>query len=311
MEGSRFAAGNREEIMERQYIKPGFYSDGSPLDRVHYLECKIILKPDGFTSANALREYRTTVREAANQTGITYSAAGMERLQPAVREIRFLDTPDFRLYNNGFILRQRVRYVDGFPLGAPEIVFKFRHPDLQTAAEHDVRPKFDIRHKIKFKAEALPLRDRVGGGRMLYSHNVQFGLNEAPEGDRKSLTNLGRAFPCLEALRQSEADRVELVNQAIVEEVLLDLAVLGFGKGVSAKCNVALWRMRGDHAPLIGEFAFQARFNRADALHDKAIERARQFFKLLQIIDEERVLLGTTKTGAVYRLSGNPLQCHE
>jgi hypothetical protein len=297
--------------MERQYLKPGAYSDGSPLDRVHYLECKIILKPDRFTSANTLREYRMVVREAAGQAGVTYSAAGMERLQPAIREIRFLDTPDFRLYNNAFILRQRVRYVDGFPLGEPEIVFKFRHPDLQTAAECDVRPKFNIKHRIKFKAEALPLRDRVGGGRLLYSHNAQFGLNETPECDRKSLANLGHAFPCLETLRRSETDRVELVNQAIIEEVLLDLAVLGFGKGISAKCSVALWRMRGDHGPLVGEFAFQARFQRADALHEKAIERARLFFKLLQMIGEDRVLLGTTKTSVVYRLSGAPLRSHE
>ena len=31
-------------------LKQGHYSDGHPLDEVHYLECKIILKPDRFTS---------------------------------------------------------------------------------------------------------------------------------------------------------------------------------------------------------------------------------------------------------------------
>lgn len=297
--------------MERQYVKPGSYSDGSPLDRVHYIESKIILKPDGLTSVKALRDYGAVVREAAAGAGVTYSDEGMASLRPAIREIRFFDTPDFRLYNNAFILRLRVRYEDGFPLGEPEIVFKFRHPDLQTAAECDVRPQFDIRHRIKFKAEALPLRERVGGGRLLYSHNAQFPLSEAPAGDRQSMAVLAGAFPCLEPLRGSEGERVDVVNQAIVEEVLLDLGVLGFGKGISAECNVALWRMRGDHAPLVGEFAFQAQFKRADEVHEKAIARRQHFFTLLQTLGEDRVLLGTTKTGAVYRRNGNAPQSHE
>ena len=60
--------------------------------------------------------------------------------RPAVREVVFLDTAGFGLYNNAFILRRRIAYADGFPVGDPEIVFKFRHPDLQKAAELDVRP---------------------------------------------------------------------------------------------------------------------------------------------------------------------------
>jgi hypothetical protein len=37
--------------------------------------------------------------------------------------------------------RWRISYVDGFPVGDPEIVFKFRHPDEQQATAMDVRPK--------------------------------------------------------------------------------------------------------------------------------------------------------------------------
>jgi len=50
--------------------------------------------------------------------------------RPEIREVLFLDTADFGLYNNAFILRRRIRYEDGFPSGDPEIVFKFRHPDM-------------------------------------------------------------------------------------------------------------------------------------------------------------------------------------
>ena len=38
-------------------LKPGAYCDGHPLDEVQYLECKLILKPDRFTSAKVFQEY--------------------------------------------------------------------------------------------------------------------------------------------------------------------------------------------------------------------------------------------------------------
>ena len=38
-------------------LKPGTYKDGTPLHEVQFLQCKIILKPDRFTSAKSFREY--------------------------------------------------------------------------------------------------------------------------------------------------------------------------------------------------------------------------------------------------------------
>src|SRR5262247_1104252 len=170
-------------------LKPGQYSDGHPLDEVQYLECKLILKPDRFTAAKVFFEYGKLVAQTAKQFGIGFSDKGVV-LKPAIREVLFLDTADFRLYNHAFILRRRIAYEDGFPVGDPEIVFKFRHPDLQKAAAMDVRPHIPGVYKIKFKAEALPLKDKVGGMRILYSHNAQFPLSQAPEGDRTAMATL-------------------------------------------------------------------------------------------------------------------------
>jgi hypothetical protein len=291
--------------------KQGAYSDGSPLDEVHYLECKIILKPDRFTSAKNFQDYGAIVRRAADQLGIGFSTKGVAHLKPQLREVLFLDTADFRFYNNAFILRRRIAYEDGFPVGDPEIVLKFRHPDMQKAAELDVRPKIPGNYRIKFKAETLPLRDRIGGYRFLYSHNVEFGLSQAPEVDQTSMQTLAHVFPALEALKTSDTERVELVNQATVEELLQNLGTLDFGKGLTAPCDAALWRTRSEHQSLIGEFSFQCKFKRGDELHDKAVQRCKQFFVLLQEIGQDWVSLGTTKTATVYRLKGNPPQAHE
>ncbi len=292
-------------------IHQGKYSDGHPLDDVHYLECKIILKPDRFTSRQGFVDFAKLARRAAEKADVDLSTDHLDGQRPEIREVVFLDTADFRLYNNAFILRRRISYEDGFPVGDPEVVFKFRHPDMQKAAELDVRPHIPGVHRIKFKAETLPLKDKVGGMRVLYSHNVEFGLSQLKESDRAALSALVRLFPCLGSLKKSGNDMIELVNQTIVEEVLLDLGKLDFGKGVTAKSNAALWRQRGDHMPLVGEYAFQAKFDRRDELHPKVQRRCEDFFIGLQNIAHDWVSVGTTKTGVVYRLKGNPPQAHE
>ena len=117
------------------------YADGSPLDRIQYLEAKLILKPDRFTSVQSFRDFGKLVQQTAKKTGVGFIEDAQAGQRPLIREIIFGDTPDFRFYNNAFILRRRVSYVDGFPVGDPEVVFKFRHPDEQMATKFDVRPK--------------------------------------------------------------------------------------------------------------------------------------------------------------------------
>ena len=289
----------------------GKYLDGTPLDDVQYLECKLILKPDRFTSRKSFWDYAKVVKKAAKKTGVDYASEDFEDDRPQIREVLFLDTGDFRLYNSAFILRRRIPYRDGFPIGDPEIVFMFRHPDLRKAAEVDVRPNIAGDYRVKFKVEALPLKGAVGSYRVLFSHNIEFPLSHVHEGDRMSMRTLSRVLPPLAALKKSDKEKVELVSRTIVEEVLQDVAVLDFGQGARAKANVALWRARGDHRPLVGEFAFQAKFENRDGLGAKARKRIEQFFVTLQESASEWLLLGATKTGVVYRLNGNPPQAHE
>jgi hypothetical protein len=286
------------------------YADGTPFDRVQYLEAKLILKPDRFTSVQSFRDFGKLVRRTAKQLKVGFIEDKKASLRPEIREIIFLDTPDFALYSNAFILRRRVSYVDGFPAGDPELVFKFRHPDEQKATALDVRPKIEGKYRIKFKAEALPLKDEVGGYRILYSHNCQFGLSQTHQPDKNSMATLDRIFPALATLGRS-GERVEPVNGGIVEEVLLPLGQLDFGKGVLAKCDISLWRTRGEHLPLVGEFAFQVKFDRKEDIAEKQKKLVAQFYITLQREVAGWLALGVTKTAMVYRLKGIGPQSHE
>ena len=288
---------------------PTLYPGNGKFDQVRYLEAKLILRGSRFTTTDDFRAFAKIVKRAARDIGVDYIPAKAQGTQ--MREVLFLDTADFRLYNNAFILRRRMDYEDGFLVGDPEIVFKFRHPDLQKAAQMDVRPNIAGDYQVKFKAEALPLKDGVGGYRMLYSHNVEFPLSSVRQADKTSMPALLKGLPALRTLQTSPDDRIELVNATAVEEVLQDLGMVDFGKGVSAKADISVWRTRGDQKQLVGEFAFQCKFKRSDELHAVAMKRAEQFFVSLQYAARDWLALGSTKTGAVYRLNGTPPNAHE
>jgi hypothetical protein len=293
-------------------VRPGNYADGHPLDEVHYVESKIILRGERFTSVKDFHEFGKLVQRAAKETEIPYDTREFEGAKPRIREVIFLDTEDFKLYNNSFILRRRISYEDGFLVGDPEIVFKFRHPELQTAAEMDVRPQISKGYKTKFKAECLPLKDKIGGYRMLYSHNVEFPLSAISEDNRDGkMAGLAKTLPVLAKLDARGCEAIDFVNHMPVEEVLLDLGTLDFGKGIEPVANISVWRTRGDQKQLVGEFAFQAKFQRRDELHDKAVHRCKEFFCELQYRASDWLALGTTKTAAVYRLKGGKPNAHE
>jgi hypothetical protein len=305
--------GKATEVATTDLTKPAAvtYADGVPLDNITYLEAKLILKPDRFTSVESFREFGRLVQKVARKTGVGFISDPNSGRRPEIREITFGDTFDFRLYNNAYILRRRISYVDGFPVGDPEIVFKYRHPEETKASAMDVRPKISGKYRIKFKAEALPLKDKVGGYRILYSHNCQFGLSQVGGPGKRSIGMLAKVFPGLTTLVKDESEEISLVNGGIVEEVLLPLGQLDFGKGLVGKCDIGLWRTRGEHKSLVGEFAFQVQFARRENVAEKQKKLAAQFYMSLQHEVEDWLALGVTKTAMVYRLNGNTPQSHE
>lgn len=294
------------------HLSPGTYADGRPLDQIRYLQCKLSLKPDLLTSREALFELGELVRRPAKKNGMTFRHGNFAREPHGIREVQFLDTADFRLYNNAFILRRRVRYQDGFPTGDPEIVFKYRHRDAQTAAEMDVRPKIPGPYRVKFKAQALPAGEEEGGMRLLYSHNVQFTRAALPEdGDRSAFDMLADILPPLQTLRKTPGEVISLVNGTIVEEVDQDVGILDFGTGRKSVVNLALWRTRGEHLPLIGELSFQIKMRRREDVTHLDLDRGRAFFHALRQEAGDWLRPGVTKTGIVYHLSGNPPNAHD
>ncbi len=284
------------------------YADGHPLDVVQYREYKLILKPERFVEPDGFREFGKIVRKVAHAVEVEVArrdVAGEDRL----REVVFYDTPRFALFEASFMLRRRTPHRDGWPTGDPELTLKFRHPDRDTAAGVDLRPATERSYRIKFKEEVLPLRERAGGMRSLFSHTA---VVTAPAAHCDAdVAHAPRVFPALGEALGRAGPQLAVVQEARITEVLEGVGVLDFGHGVEAKADLAVWRRHAIGPPLIGEFAFQVRFVRDEELHHKARTRADELFVRLQGAARAWLALGVTKTAIVYGLGKAPPRHHE
>ena len=285
----------------------GFVSDGHPADSVHYREYKLILLPDRFTSRDALHAFSKLVREAAKDEDVDVARAAVDD-ECLLREIVFYDTPRFDLYESAFILRQRAKHRDGWPVGDSELTLKFRHPVRDEAAKIDVRPVTEHDFRIKFKEEVLPQKGHAGGTRSLFSHNVVLTL--PPASLEKDVARAAQVFPALRHLL-AHSGPLEIVQRARITEVLEEGGVLDFGHGLTAKATVALWRTGAVGPSLIGELAYQCKFQRDEDVNMKARKRADALYARLQEEAHDWLAFGVTKTRVVYGLGPTAPRHHE
>ena len=171
---------------------------------------------------------------------------------------------------------------------------------IRTVTTDDVRNAADV---LRPQWEAS---DGVDG-----RVSIEVDPRLAHDTDKTSMATLARVFPALAVVKKSDEEHISLVNGGIVEEVLLPLGQLDFGKGQVGKCDIALWRTRGEHKSLVGEFAFQVKFPSKESVAAKPKKLAAQFFVTLQQDVQGWIALGVTKTGMVYRMKGNEPQSHE
>jgi hypothetical protein len=284
------------------------YSDGHPLDKVHYREYKILLKPDRFFRAERFREYWKILCEIAEHCGVKVTT-NQGAFHSLVREVLFYDTNAFDLYRNAFILRKRTFYKDGWAERDHELTIKFRHADKDVAARTDIHPRLEGERRIKFKEELLPLKNELGGMRSLYSHNCVLISPEIVL--EQGLEDVRKFFPALEAIDIEPKTKIELVNNVAVEEVQVDPGAFHFGHGLEAKATISVWRNRASETSLVAEFAFQTKFHRLDDVHQKALALSEKFYRAVQARAPEWVELGTTKTAMVYQMGGKAAPDHE
>jgi hypothetical protein len=277
-------------------------------DQIQYREYKLLLKADRFHKPEAFHKFWKLAHHAAKPLGIKLTKPDKE-ISPHVREVVFYDTPHFKLYTHGFILRRRTFYKHGLPEPNFELVLKFRHPDKEVAAAVDVRPLLPCVHVIKFKEEILLPRDGGPGMRTVYSHNCELDTPNTILLQRFETT--AQAFPALRRADANPKAALTAVNNSSIEEYMVNLGMLDFGGHLSAKADLAVWRVRTTDSPLVAEFGFQIKFDRPEALHKKARELSEFFYTGLQSRAAEWIQRGTTKTALIYGIGHSTVKHEE
>ena len=153
-----------------QTLKPGV--PVMVADPVTFREYKLLLRSEHFIKPSHFHKFWKITRHTAKAVGVDITKIGRP-VETHLREVLFFDTPKFRLYNHGFILRRRMFYKKGLPQSDDELILKFRSPDRQVAAALDVRPLLPCTHTLKFKEEILMEREKVGSMRTTYSHGCE------------------------------------------------------------------------------------------------------------------------------------------
>lgn len=279
------------------------------LKELHYRAYKILLRPELFQTPEAFRAYWKQARKIAKDLGLK-TEKPVKDLPRRVRVVTFYDTPDFRLYQSGFILRQR-RYVkDGFPVESMEYTLKFRHPDLELATGIDMTPTVTNHARIKFKEAILPDSKEQGAMRRVFSQNVVYKVERTDP-----VTSIGELQGYVPAISELELDAdtpLVLVNNFRIGEVSVDLGKISFND-YEADADMSVWRNLGTAEILTAEFAWQSRFPEDFPGPMRASERAvaESFYKRLLVETSDWLLKGSTKTRIVYECGGRDVNCHE
>jgi hypothetical protein len=277
-------------------------------DVLQYREYKLLLRADRFTHSQEFHKFWKVTRRVAKSLGISIRKRG-KPMETHLREVIFFDTPKFRLYNNGFILRRRTFYRGGVPQPEHELTLKYRVRDFTAAAEVDVRPLLPCINVVKFKEEIVLLDDQLGGMQSIYSHGCE--LDTPNSLMTQSFETICEVFPALLRTGAKARTALSAVNGIAIEEVLVNFGEIDFGGKVTAKATLAIWRNRVTQESFIGEYGYQLKFQSPEDFHGKPRELSEAFYLGLQSAAPEWIALGTTKTEMVYRMGKTPVVDHE
>jgi hypothetical protein len=277
-------------------------------DTIRFREYKLLMRAGHFSHPQQFHKFWKLTRRVAQMAGVQIRKRG-KPMETHLREVLFFDTPKFRLYNHGFILRRRTFYKRGIPQPDHELTLKFRSSDYDEAAAVDVRPLLPCVNVVKFKEEVLMPREGSSGMRIIYSHGCE--LDTPNTILTRSFETITQVFPALQRIGAKQETALSIVNQLAIEEVLVNYGEIDFGGKMMAKANLAIWRNRMTQEPMVGEYTYQLKFPDDAGLQGKPQESSEAFYLKLQEVAHEWVEGGTTKTAMVYGMGNVPVTNHE
>lgn len=271
-------------IKDRQLIRAGLSSK----------EYKMLLNPEFFKNPEeGMIKFWDIAKEAADKTGLEITGKDSFELKDP-RYIAYLDTPDFRLKELGYILRRRQdKKIKEKGKKEYELVLKYRSNDMETAASKDVSPAEEFKGESKFEQDIVAGKESI---KNVYSKSSKVILESKTDDE---LEEYGEIFPCLTELGIDPEEEISFVNDRKMEEYKMQLGEIDLGNGVAAESSIAVWYKQGksdEKEPVIAEFSFNYKISE----NNGPSAEADKFIKSLQKEADRWINEGSTKTEIIY-----------
>lgn len=207
-------------------------------------EYKLMVNVDRFweRESSSLAFWRLVEFLALKQSGKVVK----EQHKEEKRVTWYLDTPEFALRKQGFVLR--VREESGKKGKEYKTTLKYRSSDRYMSASQNVASS--QAGTFKFEEDILP------PFRSKFSHSNAIKTKKLP--DLSNIDNLITLFPGLETLNLSKKTPINIVNDLQVQEIFRKVAQIEFGELPKVKLGLSFWYLFGqaEELPLVGEFSF-------------------------------------------------------
>ena len=220
----------------------------------------------------AIMEFIAEFKALASQIGIntTDQESKLKR-----RQVVFLDTPDFSIYLNGLIFRQRT----DLDLKLAEYTLKARSPDRFLAASANIQPNHEQESEIKLEEDiSTPFQVR-------FSHS---GKCAGPVDQPKTLGEASQMFPGLGALRRdgqicSPDIRLQPVNAMTAFERVIKGPKITIGDAI-AESAIIFWSNGKDGRPRVAEFSFRYA-DKSENYSGETVKAAKLLYESMQRLD--------------------------
>ncbi len=261
---------------------------------------KLLIKTAVFTDRIAgCQQCWSVVKDVAAEMGIPVIEAKTPFTED-VRRVVYYDTPNMDLTKKDYIIRQRIRFVDGQPCNIGDLTLKYRTAGTGTVPDDAVVTAPAYKSFVSYQQD---LAGFVNGqlGKNVGEMSVSRTIKKVPaEMDGNNLAFFAGYFPSLDKLGISLEEALFLINGKVIKEYRVSPGELDFGDGMKSGPDFSIWYDFDftTGKPMVAELSFKCPFGpEAPA---GAVAKAEAFFGALQMKMSESLEPGKMKVKFVF-----------
>jgi len=266
-------------------------------------EYKLLLNPEYFEVIDrGMYAYWEVIQKAAASADVVVIEKKNGIAKKKYREVRILDTPNYDLRKQGYLIRERRKMnSDLTPKTGYEYAVKYRGKNFEEAKTKDVSLSDEFRDENddkEIESDVVFFSIETGNPLVTYSVQNKTVLDSIPELKLGSFISL---FPVIGTFGlDAETPLVEVGDQKTFE-IKVGLGELDFGEGLVCEMDLVVREMTKDGERfIIPEFSYDFEYVSGVEMPEKAMKSNIAFMDILRESAPEWVIPGKLKSRYLY-----------